>query len=364
VDGAEAPAARSEADEIQPLAPESAAPPQSKVRRAWLVAAAAVVAAVVVAAVAAGWDVAAWLSAVWDSLTSISPVYLVAALALQTLQPVFAAAAWHGILRYAYPESEVRYGGVLACYATGAALNSVTPAHAGTLVTALMFVAIIPAATLAGVLAASAVEKLFFAVVGVVVFLYLFFSVGGSFERKFGFLTHHPWATVLAAAAAAIVVGLGGRLAWRRLSGLWHDAKQGGKILSDRRAYLTKVLVPQLLAWCCKVGVVAVLLAAYGIPVGFHTLFSVLGGNVLANIASLTPGGVGVNQAFNVASLHEATTAATASAYSVGHQLLATVWNIALATVFVAFAFGRSGGKRLVEESSTKARELRAAPPA
>jgi hypothetical protein len=118
VDGAEAPAARSEADEIQPLAPESAAPPQSKVRRAWLVAAAAVVAAVVVAAVAAGWDVAAWLSAVWDSLTSISPVYLVAALALQTLQPVFAAAAWHGILRYAYPESEVRYGGVLACYAT------------------------------------------------------------------------------------------------------------------------------------------------------------------------------------------------------------------------------------------------------
>lgn len=135
MDGAEAPAA---------LAPESAAPPRSNVRRAWLVAAATVVAAVVVTAVAAGWDVATWLSAVWDSLTSISPVYLVAALALQTLQTVFAAAAWHGILRYAYPESEVRYRGVLACYATGAALNSVTPAHAGTLVTALMFVAIIP----------------------------------------------------------------------------------------------------------------------------------------------------------------------------------------------------------------------------
>ena len=51
--------------------------------------------------------------------------------------------------------------------------------------------------------------------------------------------------------------------------------------------------------WCCrrcsggpcKVAVVAVLLAAYGVPVGFHTLFSVLGGNALANIASLTPGG-------------------------------------------------------------------------
>ena len=64
----------------------SAAPPQSAVRRAWLVAAAAVVAAVVVAAVAAGWDVVEWLSAVWDSLTSISPLYLVPALALQTLR--------------------------------------------------------------------------------------------------------------------------------------------------------------------------------------------------------------------------------------------------------------------------------------
>ena len=66
-------------------------------------------AVVVVAAVAAGWDVAGWLGAVWNSLTSISLVYLVPALALQTLQTAFAAAAWHGILRYAYPEAEVRY---------------------------------------------------------------------------------------------------------------------------------------------------------------------------------------------------------------------------------------------------------------
>jgi hypothetical protein len=51
------------------------------------------------------------------------------------------------------------------------------------------------------------------------------------------------------------------------------------RILSNRRAYVTQVLVLQLLAWVCKAGVVAVLLAAYGIPVGFHTLFSVLGGN-------------------------------------------------------------------------------------
>ena len=47
---------------------------------------------------------------------------------------------------------------------------------------------------------------------------------------------------------------------------------------------------------------IAVFLAAYGIPVSFHVVMQVVGGNSIANVASVTPGGVGVNQAFNVAS--------------------------------------------------------------
>jgi uncharacterized membrane protein YbhN (UPF0104 family) len=322
----------------------------------------AVTSAVVIAAVAGGWDVGGWLRAVWESLGSVSLRYLVPALALQTLQTAFSAAAWYGILRYAYPESPVGYLGVLACYATGVALNSVTPANAGTVVTVLMFVAIIPSATPAGVVAAAAVEKLFFAVIGVVVFLYLFLSVGGSFERKFGFLSTHPWAVTLTVVAVVVALALGGLFGWRWLKRLWQQAKQGGRILSDGRAYVRWVLIPQILSWCCKVAVVGVLLAAYGIPVGFHTIFSVLGSNALANLASLTPGGVGVNQALNVASLHEATSSATASAYSVGHQLLSTVWNIVLAAALLAAAFGPERGRLLLVESSAEARELQAHP--
>jgi hypothetical protein len=41
---------------------------------------------------------------------------------------------------------------------------------------------------------------------------------------------------------------------------------------------------------------------------------------------------------------------------------LTTVWNIVLAAILVAVAFGRSGGKQLVEESSARARELHAEP--
>ena len=53
---------------------------------------------------------------------------------------------------------------------------------------------------------------------------------------------------------------------------------------------------------------------------------------------------------------------AAASAISIGQQLLTTVWNVVLVAVLVAAAFGRSGGKRLVEESSARARESQAEP--
>jgi hypothetical protein len=72
-----------------------------------MAAAVVVIAAVAVIAVAAGWDVAGWLGQVWKSLTSISPLDIVLALALQTLQTAFAAAAWYGILTYAYPDAGV-----------------------------------------------------------------------------------------------------------------------------------------------------------------------------------------------------------------------------------------------------------------
>lgn len=327
-------------------------------RRWWMVAAAAAVAAVVVASLAAGWDAGAWLRGVWDSFRSVSLPYLAAALALQTTKLGLSAAAWHGILRYAYPEAEFGYLGTAACYSTGVALNNVLPANAGTIVTVMMLVATIGPATPAGVVAAAGVEKLFFAAVGVVVAVYLFVAVGGTFGRKFGFASAHPWATVLVVLGVAIVVLIAGRLVWRWLRGLWEQARRGGRILGQPRAYLGRVALPQLLSWGCALAVVAVLLAAYRIPVTVHTLMSVQGGTTVANVASLTPGGIGVNQVFSVASLHEATSAANASAYSVGQQLLTTAWNILLAIVLVAAAFGPRG-RQLFEESVAEARERR-----
>jgi uncharacterized membrane protein YbhN (UPF0104 family) len=144
---------------------------------------------------------------------------------------------------------------------------------------------------------------------------------------------------------------------WPRLNGLWNQAKKGGGIITDTRAYLTRVFLPELLGWIAKLGVIAVFLAAYAIPVTFHTIMSVVGGNSIANVASVTPGGVGVNQAFNVASLKDVTDPTTATAYSVGQQLFTTVWNIAFAIVLLVWVFGWSGGRDLVSSSYVGAKD-------
>ena len=326
------------------------------------VAAVVIIVGVPVAAILGGWDVHAWLAAAWRSFRSVSPVYLVPFLALQTMQSLLAGVAWYGILRYGYPSASLSFVGILACNATGVALNNVLPANLGTAVTLLMLVATIKPLTFPGAVGAAAVEKVFWAIAATFVVVYLFVDVGGSFERKFGFVSRHGWATALVVVAVVAVVVVALRLARTKLRKLWADTRQGGRIIGDRRAYLRGVAFPQLLGWCCKVGGLAVMLAAYRIPVTMHTLMSVMGGNSVANLASVTPGGIGVNQAFNVASLHGATGSANAAAVSIGQQLLVTVWSIVLAVLFVILAFGREGG-RLVADAYAQARaELRAKP--
>jgi uncharacterized membrane protein YbhN (UPF0104 family) len=304
-----------------------------------------------------GWDIRGWFSQLWDTLTQIEAKYLVPALVLQTFQTLFTAVAWLAIIRYAYPDSAVPARQVIACYATSVALNTFLPANLGTLVMLIMFTAIIAAATFAGIFAGYLVEKIFFTVIGAVVYLYLFLSVGGSFDIKFGWVSAHPWATAIIAAGAIFLILILCRLAWRWLKKLWEQAKQGGKILTDWKAYFGRVFLPEFLGWCCKLGVIALFLAAYGIPVSFHTVMRIVGGNSIANVASVTPGGVGVNQAFNVASLNGVTDATTATAYSVAQQLVTTAWNILFAIILVTWAFGWSGGRKLVGGSYTDAKQ-------
>src|SRR4051794_803806 len=253
-----------------------------------------------------GWDISSWFKEVWSTITTISIGYLIAGIVLITIQTTGAAFAWYSILRYAYP-GQVRWVQVWACYAAAVALNFVLPANIGTLVMMLMFTTIIAAATFAGVLAGYFVQKVFFTTIGVATYLYLFLTVGGSFSLQFGFINEHPWAFVILLAGVVVLIYLVLQTLRPRLRIWWEDAKEGGQIAAQPRRYFLLVAAPEAVSWLAMLGTIAVFLAAYNIPVTFHTLMSVVGGNSLANMTSVTPGGAGVVQGFNVLSLRDVT---------------------------------------------------------
>jgi uncharacterized membrane protein YbhN (UPF0104 family) len=304
-----------------------------------------------------GVDVRGWLDDLWDSINDISIEYIVAGLALQTVQTTLTALGWWYILRAGYPNASIPYRSILAAYAAGVAMNGFLPANIGTFASLVMYTALIAGAAFSGIVGAMVVQKIFFTIAGIAVYLYLFLSVPGSFALQLGWFDGHPVLAALLIAGGVCLIVVLARTFWGKLRGLWLQAKAGGAILGEPRKYLLRVALPSFGAWLAKLGVTGVFLAAYGIPVTFHTIMTVVGGNSLANTVSATPGGVGVNQAVNVASLSDVTDTATATAYSIGQQLTVTVWNVLFGCAVVVWAFGWSGGKVLVTESYAGAKD-------
>jgi uncharacterized membrane protein YbhN (UPF0104 family) len=341
-------------------APSSALPFNDPSRRrrlvkvgGWLVGIALVVAVLSLL----GVDVIGWLSDLWDQIRAVPAGYIVAGLVFQSGQTFFAGLSYYGILRAAYP-GQVELWPIVTAYAAGVALNNFLPANIGTFTTLLMFVAIIPACTFPGAIAAYLVQKIFFTIAGTFVYLYLFLSVPGSFDANLGNISENPVATLLIAVGAVVLIALLCRIFWRQVKKLWLKAKQGGVILSRPKEYLTHAFLPSLLSWLCKLTVIGIFLAAFTIPVTFESVMWVTGSGSLANVVSVTPGAVGITQATNALALDTCCDVARSTAidYSTAQQLITTAWNVLLATILVVSVFGWKGGKLLVTESYVDAK--------
>src|SRR5690349_23689702 len=146
-----------------------------------------------------------WLQQLWDTLTSVSVPLLALGLAFQTAQTCFVALAWRNILRTSYPDGGVNYRQVLGYYAGGNGLNAILPASAGTVAMLGLFRTSIRGSTVAGLVGATIVQSIFFAVMSIGVYLWLFLGVAGSFDVKFSWFSDNP-------VAALIIVVVGGML--------------------------------------------------------------------------------------------------------------------------------------------------------
>ncbi len=305
-----------------------------------------------------------WIRDLFRKVGDVPAWAIVAGVTLETAQTSLAALAWFGILRAALPRARFPYRLVLACYAVAVALNGFLPANLGTWVMLLMFTTLLAGATFAMVFSGLIVEKIPFTVFNVALYLYLFLSVSGSLSIKLGFLADHTALVVLILVGAVVLLVLLGRIFWERLEKLRVQLVSGGAILRSPRHTVTDLFLPVLGSFAARLGIVAVFLGAYGIPVSFHNVATVTASNSISNSVSATPGGVGVTQAMNSAALAGSVDAATATAYSIGQQLIVSAWDVVFAVILVCWVFGWSGGKALVESSyadaKVRSRELKA----
>src|SRR5512144_2545666 len=310
-----------------------------------------------------GIPVSEWIRELFKKIREVPAWAVIGGVVLQSLQTILAAVAWLAILRAAFPRAGVTFRLVLASYATSVAMNSFLPANIGTFVMLIMFTAVIAGATFASILSGFAVQKIPFSIFNVAVYLYLFLSVAGSFSIKLGLISNH---NVIAIAIAAGVIFLL-FLTTRVFREHWHRLREqliaGGAILGSPRKALIGLVLPELGSYMARLGIIAVFLGAYSIPVTFHNVASVTASNSISNSVSLTPGGVGVTQAMNSAALKNQTSASNATAYSASQQLIVSTWNVVFAVALVSWVFGWSGGRELVsssyEQAKVKSEELK-----
>ena len=245
---------------------------------------------------------------------------------------------------------------VYAAYAACVGMNNILPANLGTIVMFVMLTTVIASATFAGLIGGFLVEKISSRS-----------RARSSTSTSSSSVSRLVRLRLLLAQGAPVGDGDPRRLGRRRDRArspeflaegprVVGQAKEGGQILAHPGAYFGRVFVPSFVGWVASLCVVAIFLAAYAIPVTFHTVITVVGSNSISNTVAVTPGGAGVNQAFNAAALSDVTDSQTATAYSIAQQLVTTAWTILMALVLMVWVFGWGGGKTLVTESYQEAK--------
>ena len=289
-----------------------------------------------------------WLNQLWDTLTSVSIPLLILGIAFQTAQTVLVALAWRNILRASYPEGGVTYRTILGYYAGGNGLNAILPASAGTVAMLGLFRTSIAGSSVAGLVGATAVENIFFGVVGVLVYLWLFLGVAGSFDVKLGWFADHWGLTLIIIVVGGLLIGIVGRILWRRLHHTWENAKEGGAILRTPRKFFVQVVGVEALSYVARMGVNATFMYAYDVPVSVQNVFLIVAAASVSSTVAIAPGAVGAQTALASVVLKGVAPQATISAYTIGQSLITTAWNAVFGLTMLARTIGWEDTRKLM----------------
>jgi uncharacterized membrane protein YbhN (UPF0104 family) len=289
-----------------------------------------------------------WLQQLWDTMTAVSLPLLVVGVAFQAAQTLLVALAWRNILRSAYPDGDVRYRPIMSYYAGGTGLNAILPASAGTVTMLGFFRTSIKGATVAGVIGATMVENIFFAIVAVLVYLGLFLSTSGSFDVHFGWFADHPAASVIIVVGGIALIVVAVVVVYHRFRKTWENAKEGGEILRHPRQFLVQVVGVEAVSYAARMGVNATFMRAYHIPVSVENVFLIVAASSISSTVAVLPGAVGAQTGLASVVLRGVAPQATIAAYTVGQALITTAWNVAFGLTMLSTQIGWHDTRKLI----------------
>ena len=272
-----------------------------------------------------------------DRFGQLDGRFLLPALVLQLLTLVFRALAWRGVLVAAYPGRRISTLSVGGAYAAGVAMNAFTPARGGELAKILIARTRIHGSTVPTLAASLTVVLVADGLIGGLLVCTLWAT------GVLPVLPAPPGPLALELVAAGLAVAAGGiALAYRvrpePIRRLARRAMQGLRIVRQPVRYACTVLPFQLGAWTCRIGVVWLVLAAFGIRASLATAALVV---VLNGASTLVPvpGGAGTQQVLAAYALQGAVSAATAVSFSLGMQVGVTAVNVTVGLVAMMLLF-------------------------
>lgn len=272
-----------------------------------------------------------------DRVATLDSRFLLLALGVQLLTLVFRSLAWRGVLAAAYPRQRISAVSVGGAYAAGVALNAFTPMRGGELAKVLIARTRIPGSTVPTLAASLTVVLVADALIGSVLIGTLWATgVLPVLPAPPGALALELGALGLAVATASVALAC--RLRPEPMRRLTRRAVQGLSIARQPGRYAGTVLPFQVAAWACRIGVVWLVLAAFGIRASLATAALVV---VLNGASTLVPvpGGAGTQQVLATYALQGAVSAAAAVSFSLGMQVGVTAVNLTVGVVAMMLLF-------------------------
>jgi uncharacterized membrane protein YbhN (UPF0104 family) len=267
----------------------------------------------------------------FDHLRSVSWQPLLIVLGSQTCRWLARSRAWRNVLAAAYPKERVRWRTVFAAYVSGVGVNSVIPARSGDALKLFVVKRRVPTATypsLASSLLADGVVDMILAACLIAWAVAAGVLPGVHVVRHLPsvdwfWLPRHPY---IALALAVVLLALA-LLLLRRIIAFWGRVQQGLAILRQPGRWLRTVVVWQVLDWCLRGVTIFFCLRAFHIPATAGNTLRIQATQSLSTILPLTPSGIGTGQALAVYVLRGKATRTAIISFSVGMQLVLTIWS-------------------------------------